>query len=400
MAVTRRARLAALAGALTVAGVVLFAALQSVDSALIEGRPLDDPAFSRYAAIAFGLAAVLAALSLPALPPLQLRRRTALTLLGVTGALALVAIGAAGLLLASKVHDFRARLTAEPNSARQVAGGETRLSSLSPTGRVQLWKVALRMTSEKPLAGNGTGSFPRRWSLERTNKDFYVLQPHSLELETSSELGLVGLAFLAAAVGGVAWCALAGIRLDRAMGASAAAALAGFFLMVSVDWVHVFAGLTVPVLLVAGAVSGARGERLPSTLRTLGYVTAMLLALVILAGPAMAQYELGKARSQAATSLARASSTAATARSWDRWNPAVVEFQGLLAEQEGQFRAAASLYRRAAELDLEPWTNTFREARALRRAGLAAQARAACRRSIAANPLEPELQRGVCEDVG
>jgi hypothetical protein len=400
VAVTRRARLAALAGALAVAGVVLFAALQSVDSALIDNRPLDDPAFSRYAAIAFGLAVVLAALSVPNLPPLRLRRQTALTLIGVTGVLALVAIGAAGLLLASNVHDLRARLTAEPNSARQVAAGETRLSSLSPTGRVQLWRVALRMASEEPIAGNGAGSFPRRWSLERTNKDFYVLQPHSLELETLSELGLVGLGFLTAVVGGVAWCALAGIRLDRALGAGAAAALAGFLLLVSVDWVHVFAGLTVPALLVAGAVSGAGAARLPSMLRTLGYVGAMLVALAVLAGPAMAQYELGKARSQSATSLTRASSTAATARSWDRWSSAVVEFQGLLAEQDGQFRAAARLYGRAAELDLEPWTNTFREARALRRAGLVAQARAACRRSIAANPLEPELRRGVCEDVG
>ncbi len=226
------------------------------------------------------------------------------------------------------------------------------------------------------------------------------MQPHSLELETSSELGLVGLAFLAAAVGGVAWCALTGIRLDRAMGASAAAALAGFFLMVSVDWVHVFAGLTVPALLIAGAVSGSRGIRLPSTLRTLGYVVAMLVALLILTGPAMAQFELGKARDQAGTSLTGASRTAATARSWDRWSPAVVEFQGLLAEQQGQFTAAALLYRRAAELDPEPWTNTFREARALRRAGLVAEARAACLRSIASNPLEPELKRGVCDDVG
>ncbi len=140
VAVTRRARLAALAGALTVAGVVLFAALQSVDSALIEGRPLDDPAFSRYAAIAFGLAAVLAALSLPALPPLQLRRRTALTLLGVTGALALVAIGAAGLLLASRStisgHDSPpSRIPRARSPAARPASRASRRRAASSSGR-------------------------------------------------------------------------------------------------------------------------------------------------------------------------------------------------------------------------------------------------------------------------
>ncbi|RDI74861.1 O-Antigen ligase [Gaiella occulta] len=400
VAVTRRARLAALAVALGLAAVALFSALQAVDRALVDGRPLDDPAFSRYVALAFGLAAVLAVLSLPAFPPVRLRRRTALTLMGAGGALAAVAVAVLAVLLLSRVDNLRDRLTAEPNSTLQVAGGDTRLSSLSPTGRVELWKVAARMTREKPLTGSGTGSFPRRWSLERSNKDFYVLQPHSLELETLSELGLIGFGALAAVIAGVAWCALAGVRRDRAIGACVAAALAAFFLVVSVDWIHVFAGLTVPALLIAGAVSGFRPARLPSTPRTLGYTVAMLLALAILAGPAMAQRELEKARAQAASSPDRAWTTAATARSWNRWSPDVVRFQGLLAEQAGRFRLAARLYHRAAELDLQPWTNTFREARALRRAGLVAQARAACRRSIASNPLEPELRRGTCEDAG
>jgi Flp pilus assembly protein TadD len=97
--------------------------------------------------------------------------------------------------------------------------------------------------------------------------------------------------------------------------------------------------------------------------------------------------------------LGEAWETAATARSWDRWNPEVVMFQGLLAEQSGRFRAAADLYRRAAELDQQPWANTFREARALRRAGLLAEARAACRRAIASNPIEPELTYGACADA-
>ena len=70
-----------------------------------------------------------------------------------------------------------------------------------------------------------------------------------------------------------------------------------------------------------------------------------------------------------------------------------------MAEREGRFEDAARLYHRAAELALQPWPNFYREARALQRAGLIEQSRAACRRAAASNPLEPELQKGVCEDV-
>lgn len=395
----RRARLVALAACLGLAAVLLFLALQPVDRALVDGRPLDDPAFTHYVTLAFGLAVLLGALSLFSLPPVRLSRRMTLGLLGAGGVLGVVAVGVVAVLLLSRVDDLRQRLTAEPNLASQVAPGDTRLSSFSPTGRIELWRVAIRMAGEKPVAGAGTGSFSRRWSIERTNKDAYVLQPHSLELETLAELGVIGVAFLAAVLGGVFWCARAGVRRDRAIGASVSGALAAFLLIASVDWVYVFVGLMVPVFLLAGALSGTGKPRLPGRLPTVGYVLVMFVALGVLAGPAMAQYKLDQARDQAATSLVRASGTAATARTWDRWDPDVVTFQGLVAEREGRFEDAARLYHRAAELALQPWPNFYREARALQRAGLVEQSRAACRRAAASNPLEPELQKGVCEDV-
>ena len=128
-------------------------------------------------------------------------------------------------------------------------------------------------------------------------------------------------------------------------------------------------------------------------------MVGLLAILGVLAGPALAQHQLDKARSQARRVTGSAWKTAASARSWDRWDPAVVEFQGSLAEQSGRFIDAAILYRRAAALSLRPWTNSYREAVVLQRAGLVAAAREACRRAITANPLEPALQNGVCADV-
>ena len=94
------------------------------------------------------------------------------------------------------------------------------------------------------------------WTIDRTNKDAYVLQPHSLELETLAELGAIGLAWLTAAIGGITWGVVRGVRRDRAVGAAAAGSLGAFFLIASVDWISSFAGLVITAMLVAGAAAG------------------------------------------------------------------------------------------------------------------------------------------------
>ena len=73
---SRRARLAALALLLAAASAPLFLALRTVDRALIDGRPLDDPAFRNYVLLALLLALVVGALSLPSLPPMPVDAAT------------------------------------------------------------------------------------------------------------------------------------------------------------------------------------------------------------------------------------------------------------------------------------------------------------------------------------
>ncbi len=397
LGLARRRRLAMLALLLAATSVALFLSLRAVDRALIDGRPLDDPAFRNYALLTLVLALVVAALSSLSPPRTRLTRRQTNAAVGV-GAVAAVVAAAAGIaILVTHVGDLRDRVTAEPNRPSEVAAGDTRLSSFSPTGRIELWHVALDMSAEAPVAGHGAGAFTRRFTIERKNKDAYVLQPHSVELEILSELGAVGLVLLAAAIGGLTWGVVHGVRRDRAVGAAAAASLLVFFLVASVDWIHSFAGLMIPAMLIAGAAAGQSGRRVPSAPRAIAYVLLLLVVLGVLAGPAVAQRQLDRARAQAATSSAAAWATAASARRWDRWDPAVVEFQGMLAQQEGRLLDAAALYHRAATLSAQPWTNSFREARVLEQAGLLGRARAACRRAIAANPLGTDVQNGVCD---
>ena len=395
----RRFRLAALAGLVASAGVVLFVFLRSVDRALLDNAVADDRPLRIYVLVAFGLAALVSLASFlelraPSVNPRLVQRLT------VGAAVAIVLVAAGGVAYALTDGGLRERLTAEPNSPSQVVGGDTRLSSFSPTGRVLQWRVALGMVADDPVLGAGGGVFPRRWGIERDNKDAYVLQPHSIQMEVAAEFGGIGLVLLLAFVVFSAWTLVRGLRLDRAVGAAAIAGFSAFLMIASVDWTFSFPALLVIACVIVGATGGRGPRRVPGIARSAIQLAIGLAVVGVLVGPAVSANALEDGRRyEARDDLVRAAERARYARGWGRWDPDVVSFQGLIAERSGHFERAADLYARAAELSQQPWLDTYREARAARRAGLDERSRDACRRAHASNPLEPELWRGVCEGV-
>ena len=79
------------------------------------------------------------------------------------------------------------------------------------------------------------------------------------------ELGLPGLLAFAALLRGVALAARDVLRADPAAAAGPAAALAAWLLHASIDWDWQFPAVTLPALIVAGALLGlAERERLSS----------------------------------------------------------------------------------------------------------------------------------------
>jgi O-antigen ligase len=167
-----------------------------------------------------------------------LPRRSALL---ATGLVALVA-GAFVVAAASE------RRTSAPPTGATAA----RLASLQ-SNRYEYWRVAVRTFAEHPVAGTGIGGFRVEWLRQRRIGES-VEDAHSLYLETLAELGLVGLAALALAGGGIALAARRAMR--RAPGAAAAplAAFVAWAFHAGIDWDWEMPSVTLIALLLAGAL--------------------------------------------------------------------------------------------------------------------------------------------------
>ena len=110
-----------------------------------------------------------------------------------------------------------------------------RLFSASGNGRSDYWRVALNEFDSEPFHGVGAGNYdPDYYRLRRTTDA--IEQPHSLELQTLAELGLVGLALLLAFLGGVGWAAVRAHRIAPAAAAGPFAALVTYLVHSPLDW--------------------------------------------------------------------------------------------------------------------------------------------------------------------
>ena len=239
----RATLLVAAAGA---AGAIAAAASPAV-------RALEGSAATREreGAIVLAVAVVLMALAVLATRaergmadrPLPLPRWAGWAALAAIAALLVVPIAAAG-----------GRQQAPP------ATGATneRFASLG-SNRYGYWRVAIDTGLDHPLAGIGASGFRVAW-LQHRDVDENVRDAHSLELETFAELGLVGVALLAALLGGVALSARAAHRIDPVLAAGPAAALTAWAFHSAIDWDWEMPALTLVAVVLAGALLAVRAE--------------------------------------------------------------------------------------------------------------------------------------------
>jgi UDP-GlcNAc:undecaprenyl-phosphate GlcNAc-1-phosphate transferase len=156
----------------------------------------------------------------------------------------------------------------EPGENTTTSATVARSRLLSGAGnRYDYWRIAWHVFESHPLIGAGAGSYPRFYFAARaTTED--VQQPHSLEMQTLSELGLAGFALLGAFIGGVAWGALRMRRgvarspLRHALTVAAAGTFAVWLVQTSVDWMHLLPGLTGIALAAAATLTWPRARPL------------------------------------------------------------------------------------------------------------------------------------------
>jgi tetratricopeptide (TPR) repeat protein len=179
---------------------------------------------------------------------------------GAFAVLALVAILAGGVVAAGNPvrrvehgwHTFKVGYSANSKSGNRLVSG---LGS----NRYDFYRVALDEFLHHPLLGIGADNFQQQY-LAHGRSEETPHYPHSVELRTLAETGLIGALLALVGLGAALVAAARGLRgPDRLGRAVVAAALAGFAYWVvhgSFDWFWEFAGLGAPAFAMLGLACG------------------------------------------------------------------------------------------------------------------------------------------------
>jgi O-antigen ligase len=127
------------------------------------------------------------------------------------------------------------------------------------SNRYEYWRVGANAFVEHPLDGLGTAGFRAAWVQQRTITEG-VRDAHSVELETAAELGVVGLLALALLFGGVAGAARTALRRRPDLVVGWCGACAVWLVHASIDWDWEMPAVTLPVIVLAGALIAAAEE--------------------------------------------------------------------------------------------------------------------------------------------
>jgi hypothetical protein len=238
-----------------------------------------------------------------------------------------------------------------------------RLFSLSGNSRATLWRIAWHDVQRHPLVGSGGGTYERVYLQHRTT-GLKVTDAHNLYLETLAELGLVGLALLAAGLLIPVWAGVAARAnplVPAAMGAYSAALLHAM-----VDWDWELPAVMLAAVCLAGALMMAshrsRSLRVAGLARPVAGAVVLVLLVAALAGLQGNTATADSADAGARGDWHAALSSANTAVSWAPWSAAAWVSLGD-ARQALRRPGGLAAYRHAARLDPGDWATWFAIAR-------------------------------------
>jgi O-Antigen ligase len=331
----------------------------------------------------------------------ELSRNPAL-LRGIALGVALVAIGVVIAIGGRAWDQFSSGDVQFPSQPEQ------HFSELSGAGRHDFFRVALDSFEEKPIFGNGTGSYEFAWE-QRRSIGQPVHNAHSLYLEVFAELGIVGGLLVLALIGVLLWTGFsawrAAMQPQRERYAVLFAATLAFAVVAGLDWFWEIAALGAVFFLASAVLVAARCAQLaPAAGRTedgegrrFGLAVAGLavawIAAVTLIGPLLVERELEASQEAAAVgNFAGAVDHANTARSIEPFAASPYVQLGLLAEAQGDYATASERFTQAIDREDRNWQLYYLRSRVEEGAGNQAAARADLIRARRLNPLEDCLR--------
>jgi tetratricopeptide (TPR) repeat protein len=320
--------------------------------------------------------------------------------------LALVAIAAA-IAVGGRAWDrFTADDVSFPNQPEQ------HFSSISGANRDEFWGVAIDAFGEKPVLGNGAGTYQFSWDRLRSIP-VPVTEAHSLYLEAFAELGTVGGLLVLGLVGSILWTGFAAWRAasgaQRELYAALLAAALAFAVSAAIDWFWETALLGAIFFLAGGALVAARcaqlapcddatqngrGENRRFGLAVAGLAIAWITALALV-GPLLVDREIEESQAAAAAgNIASAVDHADTARSIEPWAASPYVQLGLLSQVQGDYPAARERLSEAIEREDRNWVYFYLRSKIEHEAGNLGAARADLREAQRLNPREECLREG------
>jgi O-antigen ligase/Tfp pilus assembly protein PilF len=245
-----------------------------------------------------------------------------------------------------------------------------RLASGLGSNRHDFYRVALDQFAEHPWTGVGADNFQQDYLVQRRS-DETPRYPHSWQMRTLSQTGLVGALLLAGAIAAALLAAARSVRngpgLAGAVAAGAVASFAYWLVHGSVDWFWEFAGLGAPAFAMLGLACGLCPRKEPKRtgqprplVRTIVVALLGLAAATSFALPFIADIETDRAARGWTQSPSAAFDQLQRSAELDRLSDRPYLVGGTIAlrldrldEAERQFRLALERNSRGAYATLE-----------------------------------------------
>ena len=354
-------RLVVFAGPGLAVGAWAFTRPALVDDGVLRADRVSDGRIFAVLTLLVALGVAVAAWKLPIRRLVGERERLVRTVLIVSCAVVLVG-GAVGLV--AKVGDPFSWASSQ-FSGGECANAPGRLADLCANNRIAWWKESLHIARDRPLGGSGAGTYAiarLRYRIDATQAS----EPHSVAFQVLGDLGVVGLALLAATFVGAVLGIRHGLRLvdpaDRRAAAALAALVLAFGVHALVDYDLDFLAVSAPTLTALGGLLALGRPRTRVRARApelvaLGAATAA--AVLAVAFPALADDEVQRSLDAAdAGRIADAVDAANRARLLNPVSLGPLEARARAADAAGDERAAVAWYERATRLQPEnpdPW---------------------------------------------